>query len=209
MREMRYVIWLAVLVVGMSLVAGCVPPSTAAPGGAAAPGSAAAPTAGAAVPGDTPVAPATGAPIPGSSATAPVPDDTPAAGLVTNMGSASVSTSLAQMSPVSTSLPPLVIAGETPPEVTLADEGRTILMRVGERFTLNLGDGAAWVVASADPAVLDLAEGVPAPAGAQGVYEAQSPGSTTLTATNEPACRRARPPCLLPTRTFAVEVVVK
>jgi hypothetical protein len=45
--------------------------------------------------------------------------------------------------------------------------------------------------------------------GAQGVYEAKAPGKTTLTATGDPACRRATPACAAPSRLFTLTLEVR
>ncbi len=133
--------------------------------------------------------------------------------MVAGMSSAGVSSSLVLTNTTPTPLPPLETTGSTPPEVTLADRGRTIVMRVGERFLLNLEGGAAWVVEIADPQVLGpvtaAAAGAAIPAGAQGLFEAAKAGTTRLSAINDPPCRKAKPPCMLPTRSFEVEVIVK
>jgi hypothetical protein len=44
--------------------------------------------------------------------------------------------------------------------------------------------------------------------GAQGVYAAKQPGQTTLTASGDPVCRTAQPPCGAPSRAFRVQIVV-
>ena len=129
--------------------------------------------------------------------------------MVVGVGTASVSGGLVPADATSTPLPPLQTTGSTPPEVTLADQGRTIVMQVGERFLLNLGDGAAWVVEIADPSVLGPVTDVAIPEGAQGLFEALAAGTTSLVATNDPPCRKLRPACTLPTRSFEVTVVVK
>jgi len=92
--------------------------------------------------------------------------------------------------------------------VTLADDGHTITMHVGERFLLSLGDGYDWRVTPADPTVISRVVNVLTIRGSQGLYEAHKPGQTELTATGDPTCRQARPPCAAPSRVFRVQVVV-
>ncbi|MCL5110700.1 MAG: hypothetical protein M1401_17925 [Chloroflexi bacterium] len=93
--------------------------------------------------------------------------------------------------------------------VTLADDGRTIDMRVGERFLLALGEGYDWTVDIADPSVLSRVVNVLTVRGSQGLYEAHRAGTTALTATGDPPCRRAQPACAAPSRLFQVTVVVQ
>src|SRR5205814_5480253 len=88
--------------------------------------------------------------------------------------------------------------------VTLSDDGRTIDMVVGERFLLALGDQLDWTVRVADPRVVGRVVNVTVVRGAQGLYEARQPGTTTLEATGDPPCRKARPPCGAPSRLLRV-----
>jgi photosystem II stability/assembly factor-like uncharacterized protein len=75
---------------------------------------------------------------------------------------------------------------ETPTQLSLsqADHGKTIQLPLGQRFALQLGDAATWEVAISDPDILSRVIGSPAAQGVQGIYEAKSPGRTTLTATS-------------------------
>ena len=45
--------------------------------------------------------------------------------------------------------------------------------------------------------------------GSQGLYRAHKAGETTLTATGDPTCRQARPPCGAPSREFRLQVIVR
>ncbi|MGN6698449.1 MAG: hypothetical protein ACTHMJ_08325 [Thermomicrobiales bacterium] len=94
------------------------------------------------------------------------------------------------------------------PPITLADNGRTIDLAVGDRVLLQLGDAYIWAVQIADPAVLSRVVNVTVVKGAQGLYEAKQPGTTTLTAAGDPACRQVQPPCAQPSRLFRVQVRV-
>jgi hypothetical protein len=105
-------------------------------------------------------------------------------------------------------LTPLVVAGSDT-QVTLADDGRTIMMRVGDRFLLSLGENYEWSIEVEDPGVVSRVVNVLAPKGSQGLYEAHRVGQTALTAAGDPPCRKAQPPCMAPSRQFRVEVVVK
>jgi len=75
-----------------------------------------------------------------------------------------------------------------PMVVTIANDGTTLHLAVGQQFTLDLGNGADWRVKVADEQVVLHVTGVPMPAGAQGVYEARKPGATVLTAVGSPHC---------------------
>jgi hypothetical protein len=104
-------------------------------------------------------------------------------------------------------------AAPTPAEgsswvVTLADGGRAIILGVGDRFLLDLGEGYDWTVTVADPAVVSRVVNVTVIRGAQGVYEAHMAGSTTLTAMGDPVCRKAQPPCEAPSRLFEIGITV-
>jgi hypothetical protein len=44
---------------------------------------------------------------------------------------------------------------------------------------------------------------------AQGVYQALAPGSTTLSATGDPQCRTAQPPCENPSTVFSITIIVQ
>lgn len=96
-----------------------------------------------------------------------------------------------------------------PRVVTLGDDGRTIDLKVGSRFLLNLGSGYDWTPTVADPAIVSSVVGVLEVRGAQGIYEARKPGRTTLTAVGQPACRNVQPPCDLPARQYKINLVVQ
>ncbi len=72
--------------------------------------------------------------------------------------------------------------------VTLADNGSTLHLAVGQRFLLDLGDSAVWTVTVADPHVVAQVAGIAVPPGAQGVFAALAHGSTTLSAIGSPPC---------------------
>ncbi len=84
--------------------------------------------------------------------------------------------------------------------VTLADNGSTVALRVGERFRLDLPDFYTWTVEIGNPAVLRrvCAEG-------EGVYEGLQRGMTSVMATGTPVCY---PLCLAPSILFRIRVVV-
>ncbi len=72
--------------------------------------------------------------------------------------------------------------------VTLAANGTTLRLAIGERFLLELGGNVTWVVTVGNPQVVARVRGVPVPSGAQGVFAALAPGTTTLTAVGMPPC---------------------
>jgi hypothetical protein len=97
-------------------------------------------------------------------------------------------------------------AGRT---VTLADDGQTISMQVGESFLLKLGEAYEWTVIPLDPDIIRRVPNVLTVIGSQGLYQAHKVGRTQLTATGEPPCRQAQPPCAMPSRGFLLNVVVQ
>jgi len=101
----------------------------------------------------------------------------------------------------------------TPPagtrEVTLADDGSTLILSVGEHFLLALGWDHDWRVEVSDSPVVGRIINIAVVRGAQGVYEAREPGETDLVATGVPTCRSANPPCDKPDRTFRIHLVIK
>jgi hypothetical protein len=92
--------------------------------------------------------------------------------------------------------------------ITLADDGATVSVAVGEQVLVKLGTDLVWTVQMTDPTVLVRVRGVALIVGAQGLYAAAKAGSTLVTATGDAACRTAVPPCMVPTRLFSVTVVV-
>jgi photosystem II stability/assembly factor-like uncharacterized protein len=94
------------------------------------------------------------------------------------------------------------------PTVTLADDGQTITLQAGQRFLLDLGADYNWTVTVDDPAVVSRVVNVLTIRGSQGLYEAHQPGRTTLSATGDPLCRQAQPPCGAPSRLFRLQMVV-
>ena len=72
--------------------------------------------------------------------------------------------------------------------VTLADNGSTLHLAVGQRFLLELGESLTWVVTIADPHVVAPVAGVAPSPGTQGLYEALAPGSTVVSAVGSAPC---------------------
>ncbi len=113
--------------------------------------------------------------------------------------------------------PPVPVPGvESTPQVlptngiTQADNGMTFIMHPGENFLLNLGsDIFDWTVQIDNQNVLDRVKNIMVIRGAQGVYEANSPGQAVLTATGDPFCRKSNPACMAPSMMFRITVVVQ
>jgi len=93
--------------------------------------------------------------------------------------------------------------------ITLADDGQNIPLRVGERFLLDLGEGYTWTVNVEDQTIVARVVNVTVMRGAQDLYEARAPGTTTLSAGGDPTCRQVQPACALPSLAFRVDIVVQ
>jgi hypothetical protein len=93
--------------------------------------------------------------------------------------------------------------------VTLADNNGTVTMHVGERFLLDLGEGYDWQVTIEDPTIVSRVPNILTIKGSQGLYEGHKPGRTTLSATGDPTCSQAQPPCKMPSRRFQVQIIVQ
>jgi len=93
--------------------------------------------------------------------------------------------------------------------ITLADDGGTVRIAVGERFLLSLGTDYDWGVTVADPSIVDRVRNITVVRGAQGVYVALASGTTVLSAVGDPPCRKTTPPCGAPSRGFGVTIDVR
>jgi hypothetical protein len=108
-----------------------------------------------------------------------------------------------------TATPKPVLAGDS---LTLTGEnnGQTLELQVGQRFSLKLGEGYRWSgLTVADPTVAAEAVGVTPEAGMQGVFEALKAGETKVSMMGDPECRFSQPPCGMPSIEFSLTVVVK
>jgi hypothetical protein len=85
--------------------------------------------------------------------------------------------------------------------LTVADAGQTVILRQGERFSLELAEGYLWNVIIADDTIVG-------PVDDGSVYEALQPGSTSVLVSGDPGCHRLRTRCLIPSLSFEVELVV-
>ncbi len=148
--------------------------------------------------------------IPGTGATPSLPPATPIATLpATNMPATSTPVQQPTNPPaVTVSATAAAPAGQGP-NVTLADAGKTITLKVGQRFLLDLGESYNWTPVIADQSIVSRVIGILVIRGAQGIYEARAPGTTKLTVTGEPTCRNAKPLCAMPDFLFEVTLVVE
>ena len=123
--------------------------------------------------------------------------------------------------PVGTSLPAPIVtlpAGTPPPIefppgggliVGLEDQGRTVIMHVGDRFLLQLGDVFDWTVTSSDGSVVGRVINILVIRGAQGLYEGRKTGEATINAVGDPKCRSSQPACMAPSINFTIHVQVE
>ncbi len=72
--------------------------------------------------------------------------------------------------------------------VTLQNDGQTIHLKNGQSFLLKLGVDDSWTVTLSDPSVVSRIPNILVIRGAQGVYLAHKPGTTTMTAVGKPVC---------------------
>lgn len=86
-------------------------------------------------------------------------------------------------------------------EATMADNGRTFVMNVGDKLMLNLDFSYGWSAFSiSNNAVL---------AGAQDGFFALTAGTATLTTTGNPECLNFTPPCGMPSILYSITVIVQ
>jgi len=130
-------------------------------------------------------------------------------------GGPEVSTAVAVESSQLQDITPVVIEpseGNIIPEsgLTMDDNGKSFNMNVGDSVLLNLGtDDYDWQVTIDNQDVLRMKMGVMVIKGAQGIYDAMTPGTAILSASGDPLCRQSRPACAMPSIGFSVTIVVK
>jgi len=93
-------------------------------------------------------------------------------------------------------------------DVTLADNGKTIHMAVGQSFLLTLGFNYDWNITVSDLNVISRVKNIAVVVGAQGVYDVLANGTAVLSAVGDPQCRTATPACASPSILFSVTIVV-
>jgi hypothetical protein len=94
--------------------------------------------------------------------------------------------------------------------ITLEDAGKTITLRVGEKFQVALKkNGYEWTVQGFDSSLVTKLPDAPAVSDAQGIFQALVAGATQLSAVGELPCHKSTPPCLAPTLLFQVKLIVQ
>jgi hypothetical protein len=129
-------------------------------------------------------------------------------GIITPFPKPTASKPLPEPSPTGIAVPSEATEISPIAPITLADNGSTITLSVGQTFLLDLGDGYTWEVEVDDPGILSREVNILVIKGAQGIYKANAPGTTALTATGDPLCRQSTPPCMAPSIAFHVQVIV-
>ncbi len=121
----------------------------------------------------------------------------------------------ANAQPVVTTIPTVIPTDVAPaappaaPNVTLADNGKTITLKTGQSFLLKLGENYDWTVNVADQTILKRVMNVMVIRGAQGIYMAGKPGTTTLSAAGDPTCLQDKPACAAPSIQFKITIIAK
>ncbi len=92
--------------------------------------------------------------------------------------------------------------------LTLADNGTTVAVAIGDRVELRLDVNLTWNVSVSNPGVLRRPPGIALVREVQGLWDAIAPGSATISATGDAPCRLVTPPCAVPTLLFSATVAV-
>ena len=111
-------------------------------------------------------------------------------------------------SAAASSVAPTAPAPNTPTMV-LADNGHSLMLHPGQSFLLKLGEEYNWNVTVGDQTIVSRKVNVLTVRGAQGIYDAHQAGTTALTATGDPVCRNANPPCAQASRQFHIQIIVQ
>src|SRR5579871_2597857 len=101
-----------------------------------------------------------------------------------------------------------VRAAGTLHRLTLADNGTTIAVAVGDSIELRLDVNLDWTVTVSDPTVLRRPPGIALVREVQGLWDAAALGSATIAATGDAPCRRSTPACTVPSILFSATVNV-
>jgi hypothetical protein len=120
---------------------------------------------------------------------------------------AACSSPLIQGTPTPSPIPPQT--GDGGLTITLADNGKTIEMKVGDTALLKLGYEYDWNISITDESILSRVKNIMVINGAQGVYQALKAGTTVMSISGDPVCRVSTPPCMMPSIQFQVTIVVK
>ena len=90
------------------------------------------------------------------------------------------------------------------PIITLADNGKTIALSVGEQFLLAIGGNFNWSIAFLDQSTIVRVPTLIAIPGSQGIFEVVASGKATIAATGVPNCGK----CPDPPVQFAVTLII-
>jgi hypothetical protein len=97
---------------------------------------------------------------------------------------------------------------DEPTTITQENNNQTIELNVGDTFLLKLGEEYMWNVEIDNDDVVSRVKNIAVIRGAQGVYEANMPGSATLSAVGDLPCREEVPPCEAPSILFKIQINV-
>ena len=106
-------------------------------------------------------------------------------------------------------LTPLTVDASGNLSVTLADNGGSVLMQVGQRFLLDLGETYTWTFSIDDPAIVSRVPNILTIRGSQGLFVAHTAGTTVLHAAGDPACRQSTPACEMPSIAYQIQITVQ
>jgi hypothetical protein len=96
------------------------------------------------------------------------------------------------------------------PVLTLEDTGRTINLKVGDKFQVVLQkEGYTWTLDTSDSKLVTPLASEPLLPGAQGVFQATGTGIVRLSAVGELPCHKSNPPCSAPILGFQVTLVIQ
>jgi hypothetical protein len=91
-----------------------------------------------------------------------------------------------------------------------AEDGRAIVVHVGDDVTVAMHDPYLWSIQMSDPSALERHAGVMFVRGVQGVFTAKKPATVTLTLTSHtPGASPAPPPGVKQPVTFTVVILPK
>ncbi|MDE2116283.1 MAG: hypothetical protein KGI79_00155 [Patescibacteria group bacterium] len=80
------------------------------------------------------------------------------------------------------------VSQNTTVTVSPSDNGSTVTVHRNDRILLKLGDALQWAATVGDPSIISRVPNVMVVRGAQGLYTAESVGTTTLSAEGRPIC---------------------
>lgn len=100
------------------------------------------------------------------------------------------SASSAPSQTASVAIPSVPDTGGSPGSTTItqADSGKTVTLKAGTRFLLDLGGTEDWAVKIGDASIVRRVPGVLTVKGSQGLFEVLRVGTTTLSAEGRPNC---------------------